>query len=576
MSAQELRLWPSLTICVRHAQPQLEPLGHVLEQISHYIRDYSARWSLESASEAGFAYALDFLAKREWSGVQDLTPFRVARFKNGLKIAASQGHVDVLQWWIQRYLPGQLIPFLIVQLAASNGHLSILQWLHKHKMMPRAPVHGHLSAVTVTSDKAEIVYWLRKHNHEYGFRLKYSMDQIAALGDLALLQWLHMHKHTYDIECSPIAIHQAALQGHLPALQWLLKTYPTLLFGSAFKAAASGGHLKTMRWLVTQYPNEVFQQPNHDAVINGHVHVVQWLVEQFQWKTPVYRMSWLNAALQYAASCGHFTLVKYFYGHVRQPLDLRTQNDVLNAAAMAGHLEMVQWLCARGADRYMLGTLDYAAQNGHLDVLKWVYDRDRRARCMLLPKRSRGCSQYVMDFAARDNHLEVAQWLHRNLAAGCTKKAMNDAAANGHLEMVKWLHKHIWSGGTTQAMDRAAENGHLQVVQFLHAHRKESGTSRSVDGAAANGHFEVVQWLVLQWFLQKRGPGLTTISIEASVMQGHGKVVRFLVRHCGLKCSAVAAMEALRKGHFAVVEWLLKYDAENGTRRLRTLLFPSF
>lgn len=78
-----------------HAQPVVAAVAHVTRSVSGFL-DSSKKWTLESASKAGFVLLLDRLAASEWKGV--CYEFREARFLYNSEIAAQAGDTDVLNW----------------------------------------------------------------------------------------------------------------------------------------------------------------------------------------------------------------------------------------------------------------------------------------------------------------------------------------------------------------------------------------------------------------------------------------------------------------------------------------------
>ena len=66
--------------------------------------------------------------------------------------------------------------------------------------------------------------------------------------------------------------------------------------------------------------------------------------------------------------------------------------------------------------------MDLAAMNGHLEVVKWLHHN-----------RTEGCTKCAMHYAARNGYLQIVKWLHLNRTEGCTYDAMDYAAKNGHI-----------------------------------------------------------------------------------------------------------------------------------------------
>ena len=125
-----------------------------------------------------------------------------------------------------------------------------------------------------------------------------------------------------------------------------------------------------------------------------------------------------------------------------------TRTHTCSAAALGGHLEVLQWARANGCpwDRWTC-TADYAARGGSIEVLEWL----RTNGC---PWDSKTCKS-----AAEGGHLEVLQWLRAN---GCPwNEGTEKAAEGGHLEVLQWLRANgcPWDKKTSSG---AASSGHLR------------------------------------------------------------------------------------------------------------------
>ncbi|KAJ3416260.1 hypothetical protein HDV05_002550 [Chytridiales sp. JEL 0842] len=154
------------------------------------------------------------------------------------------------------------------------------------------------------------------------------------------------------------------------------------------------------------------------------------------------------------------------------------------AAAKAGDLEMLKYLCEELELDLDHDAMIEAAKNGRLDVVKHLHENFHESVC----------SSQAMD-AAHMETLDVIKYLHENCDKGCTTKAMDAAALNDCMEAVFFLHENRTEGCTTAAMDGAAENGHLDVVKWLAKNRREGFTKNGLDTAGERGHLEVVECL---------------------------------------------------------------------------------
>ncbi|KAK1944487.1 putative ankyrin repeat protein [Phytophthora citrophthora] len=380
-----------------------------------------------------------------------------------------------------------------------------------------------------------------------------------------------------------------ALQGDLPALQWLMEIYlPDELVGSVVVAAASKGNVEILEWLYTVHHERVYWSRLEmcGALDYGHDDTVQWLrshkppsqqslklVIQSAAKTGnLVAVQWLyneyhaptEEALMYAQQKGHWdvarwilvncelavrrvewdgaaasgalSFLKYVYS-----LELgEPQVSALLAAASNGHLDIMKWLHEEVHIPLTAAAMRRAAESGHLDVMQWLHEMD--------------CAKsdaWTMDGAARNGHLEVIKWLHNTRDEGCSARAMSWAAGNGHLDVVKWLHQNRSEGCTGEAIDSAASKGHLEIVQWLHECRNNGCSSKAMDGAARGGHLEIVKWLH-----QNRIEGCTTSAIDTAAAAGHLEVVKWLHFNRNEGCTVAAMDLAATYGHLKVVKWL--------------------
>ncbi|KAG7402282.1 hypothetical protein PHYBOEH_003541 [Phytophthora boehmeriae] len=126
---------------------------------------------------------------------------------------------------------------------------------------------------------------------------------------------------------------QAAAQGDVMALQWLMENYfPQEFTTKAVLAAAANGHLQVLKWLYEEHYDRGYWGyiELRDALLNGHTEVVKWLRE-----------------------------------HVVPRKEC--MDEVVNAAAAAGSLEIVKWLRNEHKATF-LGTLTTAMHNSQWEV----------------------------------------------------------------------------------------------------------------------------------------------------------------------------------------------------------------
>ncbi|KAL3656484.1 hypothetical protein V7S43_018631 [Phytophthora oleae] len=360
-----------------------------------------------------------------------------------------------------------------------------------------------------------------------------------------------------------IAAHRAtsAVRHPFAAKQQSDECYRQWEFTRDTAASAARGDLRALKWLVDLFPHCRVTIAVEEAAINGQLHVLEWLLEKS--RRQELTVFWGARELFFAGKHGHLHVAQWLHEHTAPP-PTHMFFVTLEEAARNGELELVRWLCeVRGEWSPYAAVL--AASGGHLQVLEWLrtnlFSSSSSAISMddtaagghldvlrWLQSHSGYATPGAMNKAAASGHLEVVKWLHGNRREGCTNDAMNLAATAGHLDIVQWLHENRDEGCTTDAMDGAAKHGHLDIVLWLHGNRTEGCTERAIDRAAANGHLTVVQWLH-----GNRSEGCTTAAMDGAARSNHLETVQWLNENRSEGCTITAMNLAARSGHLAVV-----------------------
>jgi|UniRef100_K3X7X7 hypothetical protein len=161
-----------------------------------------------------------------------------------------------------------------------------------------------------------------------------------------------------------------------------------------------------------------------------------------------------------AACVGHVHLLARL-GARNAPISERQMDWAMRVAADRGDLAVLRWLSAyRPQFKISTSVMDSAAFAGHLQVVQWLHYN-----------RSEGCTAHAMDSAAACGRVDIVRWLHENRSEGCTTAAMDTAAAGGHLKMLQWLDANRKEGCSSVAVDFAILNGHTHIVKWLSEHR---------------------------------------------------------------------------------------------------------
>lgn len=550
--------------------PSLSALPHVIRSIDAFL-DQSSGWSLESAAANRHLHLMDRLLAQK-----NEDTFRLARFYSGTRNAAGAGSVEVLAWWMTKYLPGEQPSYnQLARDAASLGHVCILQWLQTEGLFPNPGISS------MATNQAQVVYWLHAQP-ELNIRLSVCMCTAAEAGDLVFLKWLQQHQGELDVSCTGDALMAANERGDLEMLQWLMTNRPELVPNADEWLSESYGarrcrqtvQERPSKWPDQSYPEGYSDLPEPLELTDGHLQVYQWIRTEYKWSNRTHAERWAQKVAMHAVACNNIPTIEILkerewlgatytyetplwvaarYGHLNMVQWMSHEDssqcyiEAMKGAAVGGHLDILQWLQQRKAADSIVGAMDLAAFGGHLQVIQWMHQAhssDGNHESFL-------CSSQAMDAAAAQGHLDVVQWLNENRTEGCTSAAIKDAAANGHLSIVQYLHEHFPVHFSPVVMDAVATNGHLDILKFLHLHHPRGWTSNGTTGAASNGHLETVRWMYEQWPLAWRKN-----AIDEAARNGHVKVVEFLALRGQFKCRPRGRTDAKHRGHFAVLEWL--------------------
>lgn len=546
---------------VLRAHPQLDALPHVARAVDSFA-DPSPLWTLESATLKALVHLLDRLAPREHPALS--TSFREERFIHNLEQATARGYLEIVQWWLKTYLPGQIGSYWpIISPAIESGQLNVLQWALAQEPSSWVP------SSRFRCDHASVVYWVHEQQQLH-LRLYSNVDEIVKTGDLAFVKWLAERPEIMTGSCDALVI--AMEYGHFDMVKWFVAHRPAFLHLNEYLLSAHGVSEEDFGRHRFDL-DDTIKLPEPLETSLGHVRICRWLATEYKWENVIARKTWVQSAMLRASACGSFEMLdilkqlQHFMGADRIELQ-----HCMGVAALYGHFELVKWFQAQGVS-FNKHVLDHAAAWGCIEIVRLIISGPRAL--------TRNADCQAMDLAAAHNHLDIVQLLHNHgLEKCCRAKAMDAAAANGHLDIVQWLHEHRTEGCTATAMDDAAENDHLCIMQWLQGNQRERWSTDTLDRAAAGGHLDVVEYLhshrdipctevgttaaasnghlkMVEWLRANRPDSVwTQESIDLAAANGHLDVVIFLAENCELRCSSRATRKVIDAHHFAVAEWV--------------------
>lgn len=484
---------------------------------------------MEIASAKGSLRLLEYLSTLEWPGLPH--SFRQQRLDHALNNATFAGRVDVLNWWMTKYLPAKAdaASSRIFKLACKYQRLNVLKWLDQ---AGRIPVNQSQFSSEVRCDSMELAIWL--YEHVRGICLALSIT-ISNDETIRFIQW--GHRHEFEISGVRLAMDNAAALGRLEDLCWLHENRLERCSCTILGAAAANGHVRTFKWLCDTYAGDDLDDPVRGC---ADWKMIKWILSEYSWKAERSRELWFENSLTAAVKAQDDELTKFL---LRIQPELNTES-ALSIAAERGDLELVKLLAGlswRETDE----TMNSAISCGHLNIVKWLYQHEFR-----------GCSSFAMDQAASNGHLETLQWLHDNQSVKCTTLAMDMAAKHGHYRTVAWLFENQPQSRSIHSLEKAAAGGHLQIVEFLFVQELEFNLNYAIVDSAINGHFHVFRWLY------ERIPVLDyhdyiCWALEDAAYNGHLNIVQYLdLENYSLENINLKILGSER-GQFTVFEWIM-------------------
>ena len=149
--------------------------------------------------------------------------------------------------------------FCLVDYLASNGYLDILQWYYD-KIYPKMHVSGWTLKLAITKGHLEVVKWLhekfffRQEVNVYNYLLNTCPIDIASkYGHLEIIKWYHSYyanRNNNNNICSIWAINWAAEEGHFEIVKWLLENRTEGYSVYAINSAICHGHREIAEWIV--------------------------------------------------------------------------------------------------------------------------------------------------------------------------------------------------------------------------------------------------------------------------------------------------------------------------------------
>ncbi|CAM4544595.1 unnamed protein product [Lepidochelys olivacea] len=447
-----------------------------------------------------------------------------------LCLACSAGYYELAQVLLamhanveDRGIKGDITPLMA---AANGGHVKIVKLLLAHgadvnaqsstgnTALTYACAGGYVDVVKVLLESGASIEDHNENGHT-------PLMEAGSAGHVEVARVLLENGagiNTHSNEFKESALTLACYKGHLEMVRFLLEAgadqeHKTDEMHTALMEACMDGHVEVARLLLdsgaqVNMPADSFESPLTLAACGGHVELAALLIERGANLEEVNDEGY--TPLMEAAREGHEEMVALLLGqgaNINAQTE-ETQETALTLACCGGFLEVADFLIKAGAD-IELGCstpLMEAAQEGHLELVKYLLAAGANAHA------TTATGDTALTYACENGHTDVADVL---LQAGADleheseggRTPLMKAARAGHVCTVQFLISKGANVNRTTAnndhtvLSLACAGGHLAVVELLLAHGADP-THRLKDGstmlieAAKGGHTSVVCYLL--------------------------------------------------------------------------------
>ncbi|TMW58571.1 hypothetical protein Poli38472_010130 [Pythium oligandrum] len=232
--------------------------------------------------------------------------FNLAYSDHAMRLAASHGHVEVINWLHEHRQTQENDYAGAVHAAVVAGHLAVLDWFHTNGLVPRS-LRDSFEDATLAG-QLRVVQWLFEYYDDPAIRPRYLAYPAVRSGSLDMVRYICQEQGYGVME---MGIHAAAKRGNYDIVQWMIEydrehgLSTSSSYAMLLDSAAEGGNLEVVKWCVEELGAWSRGTASTTAALAGHVQVLEYLYTKAQERAVLH-----GTSLQEQLSCPYLRLVE--------------------------------------------------------------------------------------------------------------------------------------------------------------------------------------------------------------------------------------------------------------------------
>ncbi|EQC33905.1 hypothetical protein SDRG_08585 [Saprolegnia diclina VS20] len=299
------------------------------------------------------------------------------------------------------------------------------------------------------------------------------LDDIAGKGFLPLVRSLHER----GLDCSTVAMNEAATNGHLEVVKFLHFNRTEGCTIGALEWAILNGHLDVVRFLIAHRTEGASPTVLDFAAANGHFDVVQHLHSLGTFGCTV-------AAVDHAASGGHLNIVEFLLMHRSEGC---THDKVVEKALKGCHPHMARYLLSRG----------YPFPTSELNLDYFCFGNPESVGVFeLLVAHGRPIEEDWFLQACVDSNLPLVRLLYAYADPAWHPEALKEAVRVNAWDIVRFLLANDAMDVSADTLKKALRSGYFDLAAQILRRQPELRHEKLLEAAAASHNAKAIRLLL--------------------------------------------------------------------------------